>query len=276
MPSFATATGLIAYEILDAQEPPQDGAAPSTLTLLHNFMSTGRAAWGALLPVLNQRYRVLLPDLPGHGKSVGRPPGFDHQTIAAQLARLMQEAGADAGHLAGCSSGGMIAQLMVHHGMVRPQTLTLVSTTYSTDRARTGATTSLTPENFQAGRKWLDATARMHDPYQGQGYFDEVLLPGFRALTPTAAIDLTLEDLGKFALPVCLIQGERDEFFPPLVARSMAQALPDAELHLVPGQTHALLFRQPRTVADLMMSFFEAHGAAPPAIQAAENAESAS
>jgi 3-oxoadipate enol-lactonase len=259
MHTFDTDTGAIAYELLEATEPTAGQPSP-TLTLIHNFMSTGRSAWGTLLPVLNRRHRILLPDLPGHGRSTGYPPGFHHWAIARQLAALMRSVDAQDGHLAGSSSGGMIAQLLVHHRMVQPRTLTLVSTTYSTDPARTGATTALQPENFQAGSAWLEATARLHDPVQGEGYYAGTLLPGFRALTPATSIDLTRDDLHHFALPVCLIHGERDEFFPPTIPQAMAVALPDAELHIIPRQTHALIFRQPWKVAELMETFLRRHG----------------
>jgi pimeloyl-ACP methyl ester carboxylesterase len=251
---FATNTGVIAYEVIDASEPPATGATP-TLTLLHNFMSSGRSAWGPLLPTLSQRYRLLLPDLPGHGASVGHPTGFHHWAIARQLAALMRAEGAATGHLTGCSSGGMIAQLLVHHKLVQPTTLTLISTTHSTNRAVTGAEQALTPENFEAGRKWMEATARLHDPHQGDGYYERVLLPAFRALRPDTAIDLPLEALEAFALPVCLIHGARDEFFPVALAKRMAAALPDAQLHVIPNQTHALIFRQPWQVAEIMADF---------------------
>ena len=64
MPEFATDTGAIYYEVIEATEPA--GPEVQTLTLLHNFMSSGRAAWGPLLAELSKPYRLLLPDLPGH------------------------------------------------------------------------------------------------------------------------------------------------------------------------------------------------------------------
>lgn len=259
--SFATDTGVIAYEVLEPLERPANGATTATITLLHNFMSSGRSAWGALLPQLNRTHKVLLPDLPGHGASVGHPPGFHHWAIARQLAALMCAEGTDQGHLAGCSSGGMIAQLLVHHKLVRPASLTLVSTTHSTNRDASGALQTLSPENFRAGPAWMAATARLHDPHQGAGYYADVLLPGFRALSPESAIDLPLQALHAFALPVCLIHGDRDEFFPVELVERMAAALPDAELHVVLKQSHALIFRQPAKVAALMEDFLNRHPA---------------
>lgn len=254
MPEFATATGSIFYEVI---APTGAGAHLPTLTLLHNFMSTGRSAWGPLLDPLVQHFRVLLPDLPGHGRSQGYPTGFHYGAIAEQLAALLVAEGADQGHLAGCSAGGMIAQLLVNQRLIQPASLTLVSTTYSMAPAVTGQSQSLKPENFRAGRRWMEATRQLHDPYHYPGYYEERLLARFRQLELADSINLALDDLRTWALPVCLIHGTADEFFPPAIVEQMADALPNAEVHLLPDQPHALIFRQPWKVADLMATFLE-------------------
>jgi len=253
MAEFHTATGVIHYELLEATALLQPN--PPTVTLLHNFMSTGHAAWGPLLPALSQRYRVLLPDLPGHGRSQGYPPHFNYADIVQQIAALMHHAAAESGHLAGCSMGGMLAQLLVNGHFVQPRTLTLVSTTYSLNPATTGNTAALTPENFKAGEKWMEATVKLHDLHHYPGYYYEVVLPAFRDLTPEIGIDLPLSALRAWDLPVCLIQGAEDEFFPPFIVEQMADALPNAELHIVPEQKHALIFRQAWKVSNLMLAF---------------------
>ena len=78
--TFPTSDGVISYEVIERQTP--DDSAPA-LVLLHNFMSSGRAAWGPLLDEFSQRFRLILPDLPGHGRSLGYPAGFHHRRIAA-------------------------------------------------------------------------------------------------------------------------------------------------------------------------------------------------
>jgi 3-oxoadipate enol-lactonase len=254
MPEFATTTGTIFYEVV---EPASRRESIETLTLLHNFLSTGRAAWGPLVDRLSQRFRILLPDLPGHGHSMGHPADFDYGLIAEQIAALMTTEGAQQGHLAGCSAGGMIAQRLIYQGLVRPSSLTLVSTTYSTAPNVTGQEQGLKPEAFRAGRRWQEATAQLHDPFRYTGYFDSVLLASFRRLAPELTIDLTPDTFRTWQLPVCLIHGTDDEFFSPIIVERMAAALPQAQLHLVPDQPHALIFRQPWKVLELMEAFFE-------------------
>jgi pimeloyl-ACP methyl ester carboxylesterase len=163
------------------------------------------------------------------------------------------------GHLAGVSSGGMIAQQMVHLDMVQPATLTLISTTYSNDTSTTGEERALKPGNFRAGERWLEATARLHDPYHHPGYFDEVLLSSFRQLTAAQTIDLTLDDLARWEMPVCLIHGGADEFFAASIVEDMKRAIPNAELHLIPQQPHALIFKRPWAVGEIMQDFLKRH-----------------
>lgn len=252
MPEFATATGTIFYEVL---EPSGPNPAPQPLTLLHNFMSTGRSAWGPLLDKLRTRYRILLPDLPGHGRSIGYPADFHYGLMARQLGELMAAEGATHGHLAGCSAGGMIAQRLVHEQLVTPVSLTLISTTYTISADGAETSQALKPENFRAGRRWMEATAMLHDPHNFPGYYAEVMLPAFRQLDPARAINLSLDLLATWQLPVCLIHGAEDEFFPVATVEAMAATLPNAQLHIIPGQPHALIFRQPWKVLEIIDAF---------------------
>lgn len=254
MARFETETGEIFYQIEGLS-----GESAPTLTLLHNFMSSGKQAWGPLLDALSEHFRILLPDMPGHGRSRGFPADFDHRLMAQQIAGLMVAEEADRGHLAGVSSGGMVAQLLVAHELVDPASLTLVSTTYSNRATVTGAERRLRPENFRAGSRWLEATARLHDPHHYSGYFDEVLLDAFRRLDAEQTIDLTLQDLERFRLPVCIIHGDDDEFFPTSIVEAMQSAIRGAELHLIPDQSHALIFRRPWAVGEIFLDFLLQH-----------------
>jgi pimeloyl-ACP methyl ester carboxylesterase len=253
MPEFTTSTGTIFYEELGPDAPR------ATVLLLHNFMSTGRTAWGNIADELARDYRVILPDLPGHGRSVGFPPHFDHRAMAKQVAALMESLNLFAAHVGGCSAGGTLAQIMVAEELVDVQSLTLVSTSYSVNPEKTGIPIDIRPEAYRAGGNWLEVTGRLHDVHQGEGYFDGTLLPGYRALTPERSVDFSLETLATWELPVCIIHGEEDEIFPVALAEQMAHTLPNSELHIIPRQSHALIFRKNRQVGTIMQEFLAKH-----------------
>lgn len=254
MPEFTTATGTIFYEELGQEQAP-------ALLLLHNFMSTGGTAWGSIAAELASDYRVILPDLPGHGRSVGYPPNFDHRQMAVQIAGLVQERGLFTLHAGGCSAGGAVVEWIVAEELLDVRTLTLVSSTYSTSPQTTGLSIDTRPEAYRAGGNWLEVTAKLHDLHQGEGYFERELLPGYRALTPVTTIDLPLQSLATWEQPACIIHGEEDEIFPVAVAEQMHATLPQSELHIIPRQSHSLIFRQSRKVAALMQAFLAKHRA---------------
>ena len=253
MAEFATSTGVITYEDMGPEQPR------ATVLLLHNFMSTGRTAWGNIAEALAIDYRVILPDLPGHGRSKGFPPHFEHRAMALQVAALMESLDLFHVHVGGCSAGGTVAQWIVAEELLDVRSLTLVSTSYSTNPATTGVKIDTRPEAYNAGSNWLKATGKLHDIHQGEGYFEQTLLPGYRALKPQWSIDLSLETLQSWELPVCIIHGEEDEIFPARVAEQMHAALPNSELHIIPRQYHALIFRKNRQVGEIMRDFLTQH-----------------
>jgi len=249
---FKTERGVIHYEEL---MPDINIESLQTVVLLHNFMATGRSVWEPLLPALSQQYRILLIDSPGHGQSVGHPPGFHHGTTAHYLAALLESEDATHSHMVGYSSGGMLTQLMLHHGLIEPATITLLSTTYTTNRVAMGESEHKSPHDFQPSDRWMMESAKLHDPYHYSGYFAEVLVEGFRQLDIWNTIDLPLSALGEWTLPVCIIHGENDADFPLIIAQNAAATLPNVQLHVIPEQRHSLIFRQPQIVEDILMKF---------------------
>ncbi len=80
-----------------------------TVVLLHGG-GPGASSWsnfGKNMPVLSKRFRTLMMDLPGYGKSAARPVTGHFFTVAAQaLAGLLDALGVEKIHLIGNSLGG--------------------------------------------------------------------------------------------------------------------------------------------------------------------------
>ena len=90
---------------------PADGGRgdADTVVLLHGG-GPGASAWsnfGRNMPVMAKRFRTLMPDLPGYGRSAPRPGnGHFFTVVAAALAGLLDLLGIDKVHLIGNSLGG--------------------------------------------------------------------------------------------------------------------------------------------------------------------------
>ncbi len=80
-----------------------------TVVLLHGG-GPGASSWsnfGKTMPVIAKRFRTLMMDLPGYGKSAARPVTGHFFTVAAQtLAALLDAIGVEKVHLIGNSLGG--------------------------------------------------------------------------------------------------------------------------------------------------------------------------
>ena len=68
----------------------------------------------------------------------------------------------------------------------------------------------------------------------------------------TGALPSLWDRLGELVMPVALVAGERDERF-RAIAVEMAEALPTAELLVVPEVGHAVQLEAPERVADAIV-----------------------
>ena len=65
-------------------------------------------------------------------------------------------------------------------------------------------------------------------------------------------------DLPGIRVPTLVLVGDRDPLTPPIRAREMADALPDAQLVIVPGCGHASTLEQPDAVNAALLEWLEA------------------
>jgi len=93
------------------RELPGPPGAP-TLVLLHGWMGSGGLNWFRAFEPLGREFRVLAPDLRGHGHGMRARSVFRLADCAADLAELLDALGTGPVVLAGYSMGGAIAQLV--------------------------------------------------------------------------------------------------------------------------------------------------------------------
>ncbi len=89
------------------------------VVLLHGFPQTCYA-WRKVMPGLAERFRVIAPDLRGCGDTDRPPDGYDKQTVAADIRRLVEHLGLNTIRLVGHDVGMMVgyAYACAHRGTV--------------------------------------------------------------------------------------------------------------------------------------------------------------
>ena len=83
------------------------GKGPPVL-LLHGYPQT-HAAWHEVAPALAEHHTVVVPDLPGYGRSLVTEPGaWDKREVAAELVAMMRRLGHERFHVAGHDRGARV------------------------------------------------------------------------------------------------------------------------------------------------------------------------
>lgn len=84
------------------------GAGDRTLVLLHGYPETGDALAPAVA-ALGARYRLIIPDLRGFGRSQRPPAGYDKKTVATDVKLLIDQLGIKRVDMVGYDIGGRVA-----------------------------------------------------------------------------------------------------------------------------------------------------------------------
>jgi 3-oxoadipate enol-lactonase len=83
------------------------------LLMLHGAMAAG-AMFDPLIELLRDRFRMIIPDLRGHGKSGDLDGPYDVAALASDLDLVLAEARVDRCTVMGYSHGGAVAQQLAH------------------------------------------------------------------------------------------------------------------------------------------------------------------
>lgn len=261
MPHLVTTTGRsLVYS-------DEGGGLP--LLFLHGWLMS-RKVWEYQLP-LAAGFRIIAPDLPGHGESDG--DRFSYADAVADVAELCRHLGLEQVVLVGWSMGAQIA-LQSWPGLHdRLAGLVLVGGTPLFCRAE-GYDHGLPPAEARtmALRLRRNFTRTAGEFYQGMFSRDEVQArdPARLASTivghlPEPAVALAALDelvrtdlrslLEQITAPVLLIHGDEDLICLPGASRFMHDALPDSRLRFFAGAGHAPFLTRPGEFNALLAAF---------------------
>ena len=163
-----------------------------------------------LVPRLAEHFTVYAVDSPGHGKS-RKPASYHYGGMANAFAALIEALGLERPAFCGFSDGGIIGLILA---MERPNLLSKLTVC--------GA--NLTPGGLKAPWRLL---------YQAKHLFTRDPLHFLMLTEP----QLTESDLKRIAVPTLVLAGERD-VIKESETRTIAEAIPGAELQILPGETH--------------------------------------
>jgi len=247
------------------------GPGPAVV-LLHGF-PLGREMWKEQTVGIGSIYKVIAPDLRGHGDSPAPEGDYTIDEMADDVIELLDRLGLDEPVvLGGLSMGGYVALSLMARYPRRFRALMLMDTRAAAD----------TPE--AAANREGSAQAVLTAGHSG---------PVVAAMLPRLFARITLEErpervtplrelmernsargvvgalramarrpdrrdaLAGIRVPTLVIVGEEDAITPPAEAQALADAIPGARLEVIPASGHLAPYENPAVANAVILRFLD-------------------
>lgn len=242
-----------------------DGERGDAVVLLAGF-PLAREIWNEQAQALKKTHRVIRPDLRGMGAS-GVPAGpYLMETLAGDIAAVLDAMAIERAAIVGHSLGGYVALAFARMYVERLSHLALISSRIGADTPsvaafrneladRTESAGSIEPVGqWYRSRLTADGAAGDETVYARIGTIIGRTSPlGAAAMLRGMALRDSAEDIaGDLDCPVVVVGGRRDVLLPPDVLRAEAEAFPHAGVAVCERSGHVSMLEEPERLTGLL------------------------
>jgi pimeloyl-ACP methyl ester carboxylesterase len=240
------------------------------VVLLHGF-PLDRTMWEYQRETLGSLYRVIAPDLRGHGRTAAPEGIYPVEDMADDVVELLDALKiAEPVVVGGMSMGGYVAMAMAAKHPKRLRALMLINTRAGADTPETArireelarqveATGSVEPVvATMIGKLFSPATPRRR-PELIERARQQMAATSPRAVAGTlrglATRPDRTADLARISVPTLVLVGADDQTIPPAESEKIAAALPNATLVTIPDAGHMAPLENPAAVNETILRF---------------------
>lgn len=248
----------------------QSGDGPP-LWLFHSLLSD-RASFDAIVPELSKSFRVIVPELPGFGRSHAVGGGL--AAVADRMAEAVKEAARGEGAVVlGNGYGGFVAlQMAIRHPAIAARLILADSGAAFSEPGRQAFRNMASAARAKGLSAITDVAMRRLFAPDFQDAHPDLMADRRAAFLRTdldvfgaacdalAALDLRPE-LSAVKVPVLVLVGEHDEATPPPMSHELAASLPQAHLEIIPGCAHVPQLQSPALFLEMLGDFLPVAGA---------------
>ncbi len=262
---------LIRSEDIDLFTHDQGTGLP--ILLLHG-MWCDHHVYDDVVHGLADAYRIICPDLRGHGQSETPTQSWKVRDLARDLLHVLDALAIREAVVVGHSLGGMAALHMALEDPARLRGLVLLSTSAEAEKPERRSQLSLMAmtlnmwgmNRLMAGRAakvfFSPAFAR-RSPGKVKAWRAHLLSMHKRALLQALAAvrdrPSVLAQLSTLTMPALVMGTEEDVIADPAHAAIMARRLRNASLVMLPGGGHALPMEHPQALIQALQHFVNSH-----------------
>jgi 3-oxoadipate enol-lactonase len=239
----------------------------TAVVLLHGFPLSG-AIWREQQQRLSDEYRVIVPDLRGHGRSPAPPGVYEMDLLARDVLALLDTLRIRKAVIMGHSMGGYVALAAWKLAPDRFLALGLINSQAGAD----------TEESRQGRFKLAHQVADDGSKVVAQAMLPKLFAPDLPAGSPiieqVRQMILNTQPVGiigalkgmaarldsrthirRLKIPLLLLTGDKDQIIPPEKAKAMAASLPTATLTIVDNAGHMPMLEQPDATTAAIRKF---------------------
>jgi pimeloyl-ACP methyl ester carboxylesterase len=216
--------------------------------LLHGGLGNSNY-WGNQVPVLAKRYRVIVMDSRGHGRSTRDAQPYGYDLMASDVVGLMDYLKIGKAAIVGWSDGAILGlDIAIHH----PERLTkLFAFAANSDPGGVADISKSTVFNAYIERASKEYEHLSATPKQYQAFLDQISKMWASQPNWTAA------DLGKITVPTWIVDADHDEAIKRENTEFMAKSIPGAGLLLQAQVSHFSFLQDPQQFNNDVLHFLE-------------------
>lgn len=205
------------------------------LLWLHGGLGHG-ADWMSIFNQPPPGFRLIAPDLRGHGRSTGAGPTYSFRQAAEDMFALLDQLTIERVKVIGLSGGGITA---LHMAVLQPERIASL--------IAVSAPTAFPEQAMAIQRVYSESMlaepdrARMRERHRRDGQLD-TLFSQVRAMPDGGDPDFTADVLMTISAATLIVFGDRDPLYPVSIAFDLYQAIPHASLWVVPNAGHGPVF----------------------------------
>lgn len=246
----------------------QEAGSGDAILFLHGLGSCGQD-WMLQVPAFENRYRVIAPDMRGHGQTDKPRKGIRVAHLSSDLAGLLDALSVNCAHVVGLSLGGCVAQQLALDMPARVRSLTLVNTFAHLEPGNPSHALMLVSRlallgvrglpaqaHFVAARMFPKPEQEMLRKLAAERIAANDIVTYRRLLLAAAAFDVRSR-LGEITCPTLVIAGDRDTTIPLHPKQVLAASIPGARIKIVADSGHATPIDQPEVFNRLVLGFIE-------------------
>ena len=210
----------IYYEVYGEGEP---------LLLLHGFTMSHKS-WEPWIIDLSKNYKLVIPDLRGHGNSTNPSKVYTARNSAIDMLGLMDQLNIKRFNALGHSNGALVLTHMAIMDSSRIKSMILISgAPYLTKEAIT----------IMKGVTYENMKSHMEPLHPGGEKQIRMLVEQMRNIpNQTEDINFTPSLLATIKCPTLIIHGDRDKFFNIDIPTAYYNSIPNSYLWIVPDSGH--------------------------------------